>query len=183
MHRRTCVLSFAAVLTALTLTLPSPASAQGVYWGAGITFPMGDYGDYAKTGYLGIAGISFDLGPAGLSVVGEGFYGQNSHETDGDKTNPYGAMAGLLYDLNPEETGGPYVFGQAGLMVHKYSSDEFGDDSETGFGFGAGAGYGFPLGDTELFVEGRYMYGSFDYGNTSFLGIMAGVALTLGGGD
>ena len=92
-------------------------------------------------------------------------------------------MAGLLYDFTPAVAGGIYVFGEAGLMVHKYSSDESEGDSETGFAFGGGAGYGFPMGDTEIFVEGRYMQGNFDYGNTSFFGIVGGVALYLGGGD
>jgi hypothetical protein len=173
-----------AILAGIALTVPNQASAQGFYFGAGPTFPIGDYSDYAKTGYIGVAGVSFPIGPAGLSVVGEGFYGQNSHsDVDGDKTYPYGAMGGLLYDLTPGVTGGIYFFGQAGFMVHKYSSDEYEGESETGFGFGGGAGYGFPLGDTELFVEGRYMQGSFDYGNTAFFGIVAGVALDLGGGN
>jgi hypothetical protein len=183
MRRNRCVLFLLPLTAALAASLPTAAPAQSVYWGAGITLPTGDYGDYAKTGYLGIAGVSFAVGPAGLSVVGEGFYGQNSHDIDGDKTNPYGAMAGLLYDLSPEEMGGVYVFGQAGFMVHKYSSDGPGDSSDTGLGFGGGAGYGFLLGDTEIFAEGRYMYGDFDYGGTSFLGIMVGVALALGGGN
>lgn len=172
-----------AILASLTLTIPHPASAQVVYFGAGPTFPTGDYSDYAKTGYIGVAGISFPVGPEGLSAVGEGFFGQNSHrDVDGDKTYPYGAMGGLLYDLTPGEMGGIYVFGQAGFLVHKYSSDEYEGSSDTGFGFGGGAGYGFPLGDTEIFLEGRYMQGNFDDGNTAFFGIVGGVALALGGG-
>lgn len=180
---RKCVLPLLALVLGLMLSMPGSARAQGIYWGAGLTIPTGDYGDYAKTGYMGVAGVSFDLGPAGLSVFGEGFYGQNSHDYGDDKTNPYGAMAGLLYDLAPEQVGGPYVFGQAGVMVHKYSSSEFGDDSQSGLGMGLGGGYGIPVGDTEIFFEGRWMYGSFDEGSTSFLGVVAGVALSLGGGD
>jgi len=180
---RKCVLLLSILFCGAALSTPQQASAQGVYWGAGVTIPTGDFGDYAKTGYMGVAGISFDMGPEGLSAFGEGFFGQNSHETEGDKTYPYGAMGGLLYDLAPAGAGGLYFFGQLGLMVHKYSSDEFEGDSETGLGFGGGAGYGFPLGDTELFVEGRYMHGSFDYGDTSFFGIVGGVSLNLGGGN
>jgi hypothetical protein len=180
-----CVFPLLTLLAAASLMAPRAASAQGVYFGAGATFPTGDYGDYAKTGYIGVAGVSFSVGPDGLSIVGEGFFGQNSHsDVSGDKTYPYGGMAGLLYDLTPQEDGGIYFFGQLGAMVHKYSSDEFEGESETGFGFGGGAGYGIPLGGgTEIFLEGRYMRGNFDYGNTSFFGLVGGVALTLGGGD
>jgi len=182
---KTCVPAFLFLLCALLFSPPETASAQGVYFGAGVTMPTGDYGDYAKTGYVGVAGVSFDIGPQGLSVFGEGYYGQNSHsDVDGDKTSPYGAMGGLLYDLAPEKVGGFYFFGQLGLMVHKYSSDESEGTSDSGFGFGGGAGYGFPLGGgTELFVEGRYMQGNFDDGNTAFFGLVGGVALALGGGD
>jgi len=172
-------------LALLTLLAPRDASAQGVYFGAGATFPTSDYGDYAKTGYMGVAGISFSVGPRGLSVFGEGFFGQNSHkDVDGDKTYPYGAMGGLLYDLSPQDEGGIYFFGQLGVLVHKFSSDESEGSSDTGFGFGGGAGYGFSLGrGTELFLEGRYMQGNFDYENTTFFGLVGGVALSLGGGS
>ena len=180
-----CVLPFLLLFMAFALMSPRAASAQGVYFGAGVTFPTGDYGNYANTGYLGVAGISFPVGPAGLLVIGEGFFGQNSHsDIDGDKTLPWGGMGGLAYYLSPEEAGGIYLFGQVGALVHKYSSDESEGSSETGLGFGGGAGYGFPLGGgTELFMEGRYMQGNFDDGNTAFFGIVGGVALTLGGGS
>ena len=172
--------SFLPFVAVLALILPMGLAAQSVYFGAGPTFPIGDYGDYAKTGYVGIAGVSFDVGAENLSVFGEGFFGQNSHEFEGDKTYPYGAMGGLLYDLSPEGAGGVYFFGQVGFMIHKYDSNELGSESETGLGFGGGAGYGFPVGDTELFVEGRYMQGNFDGGNTAFIGLVGGVSIGFG---
>jgi len=182
---RKCAVVCSVLLLAGTLILPGRASAQSVFLGAGATVPTGDFGDYAKTGFLGIGGVTFPIGPEGLALLGEGYFGQNSHELEGDKTNVYGAMGGLVYDVSPEGEAGPYLFGQIGLMVHKYSSDEDPelDDSETGLGFGAGAGYGFPLGGVNAWVEGRYMQGQFDYGDTGFFGIMAGISIPLGGGD
>jgi len=180
-----CVPALMLLPAMMVFLAPRDAAAQGVYFGAGATFPTGDYGDYAKTGYVGVAGISFAVGPRGLSVFGEGFFGQNSHkDVDGDKTYPYGAMGGLLYDLSPQNEGGIYLFGQLGALVHKYSSDESEGSSDTGFGFGGGAGYGFSLGGgTTLFLEGRYMQGNFDDENTTFFGLVGGVALSLGGGS
>jgi hypothetical protein len=181
---RRSVLPMMAILAGIALVIPIRASAQVVYFGASPTFPIGDYSDHAKTGYIGVAGVTFPIGTEGLAVAGEGFFGQNSHsDVDGYKTYPYGGMAGLLYDFTPEAAGGVYVFGEAGLMVHKYSSDGYEGESDTGFAFGGGAGYGFPMGDTEIFVEGRYMQGNSDGGNTAFFGIVGGVALYLGGGD
>jgi len=180
--RRSPLLFILPVICA-ALDTPTDARAQSIWWGAGVTFPSGDYSEYAKTGYLGVAGLSFPVGPEGLAVIGEGFFGQNSHDLDGDKTYPWGGMAGLLYDLAPANVGGFYFFAQAGVMVHKYSSDTSEGSSDTGLGFGGGAGYGFPLGNTELFLEGRYMQGSFDAGGTGFFGVVGGVALSLGGGS
>jgi len=181
---RKCVVFGVALLAALSLTLPSQASAQGVYVGAGATIPMGDYGDYANTGWMGVGGVSFPLGQENLSIFGEGYYGGNGHsDYEGDKTSLYGANAGVELDLAPEGEAGIYLFGQVGLMVHKYTSDEFSeyDDSETGIAFGGGAGYSMPLGGMTGWVEGRYMQGQFDGGNTSFVGIIAGIAFPLGG--
>jgi hypothetical protein len=100
-----------------------------VYIGAGLNFPTSDYSDEHDAGFLGVGGVSFDLPMEGLSVYGEGFWGRNSfsHDDygDGAVTNPYGVMGGLLYDFAEEDSPGFYAFGQAGLMVHKFSSDEF----------------------------------------------------------
>lgn len=158
------------------------AAAQSVYLGGGGSFPMSDYGDYADTGFLLVGGGTFPLGEGGLSASVEGFYGQNSHsDVDGDKTNPYGFMGGLIYGFGDPDSGpAPYVFGEAGLMWHKYSSDTFGDASESGFGYGGGAGVGFPLGGIDAWVEGRLMNASIEDSNTMFLGAVAGISISLG---
>ncbi|MFH1763927.1 MAG: hypothetical protein ABIF09_07025 [Gemmatimonadota bacterium] len=185
---RKCVVLGIALLAVLSITLPNQASAQGVFLGAGVTVPTGDYkdfgdGDGAKTGYMAVGGVSFPIAGESLSIFGEGFYGQNSHEYEGDKTNLYGAMGGVMIDLAPEGEAGLYFFGQAGMLVHKYSSDDFSEfeDSETGLAFGGGAGYSIPLGGMFGWVEGRYMQGQFDDGNTSFFGVFAGISFPVGG--
>ena len=181
-----------AVFATLTLALfaAAPSAGQSVFFGAGPTFPISDYGDYANTGFLAIGGVLIPVGgPA--SLVLEGFYGQNSHSEDAGsgKTNPLGAMGGVVLDFSGEGEAGPYVFGEAGLMVHKYSPETGEGDSETAFGFGGGAGYGFPLGNLSAWIEGRYMSASYDAEegsaasseSTAFVGIVAGVSIPLGG--
>ncbi|MFC1661324.1 hypothetical protein ACFL3S_07735 [Gemmatimonadota bacterium] len=182
---RKCAGLFVALLAFLAFS-PIHVSAQSLYFGGGATIPTSDYGDYADTGLMAVAGIDFPVGPEGLSVFGEGFFGQNGHsDIDGDKTLPFGAMGGLLLNLAPGADAGVYVFGQAGIMVHKYSSDEYDGDSESAFGYGGGAGYGFPLGGIDAWVEGRYMSASFDSelggsATTAFIGIMAGISIDIG---
>lgn len=174
---RTMIVAFAVALFALPVAL----SAQSIYAGAGLTIPMGDFGDYADTGWMGVAGVTVDIGESGLWAYGEGFYGQNNHsDIDGDKTNPYGAMGGVGYDFGDGESLGFYVFGGVGLLVHKYSSDDFEGGSESNFGYQAGAGVGVPLGDSfGLWGEGRFMGAS----ETTFIGILGGISIQLGGGD
>jgi len=186
---RKCALFCLALLTALSFSIPSSVQAQSGFVGGGATVPTGDYSDFgdgdgAKTGFMLFGGLDFPLNENGLSAFGEGYFGSNSHEYGGDKTNLYGAMGGILLDLIPEGPG-PYVFGQIGIMVHDYKSDDYPEDegSETGFGFGGGAGYGFPLGAVNGFVEARYIQGQFDYGNTSFFAFFAGISFPLGGDE
>jgi hypothetical protein len=183
---RKCALFSVAPLVALSFLVPAQLSAQSVFLGAGAGFPTGDYADFgdgdgANTGFLAIGGVTFPVSEGRFSVLGEGFFGSNSHDYEDDKTNLYGAMAGLLFDTSGEGEAGIYAYGQAGLMVHSYKSDSFEEDSETGFAFGGGAGYGFPLGGLNGWVEGRYMQGLFDDGNTTFFGVLAGLSFPLGG--
>jgi hypothetical protein len=162
--------------------LSTAASAQFLFVGGGASFPMSDYGDYADTGFLLVGGGGIPLGEGGLNALVEGFYGQNSHTgVDGDKTNPYGFMGGLEFDFNPGGEGvNPYVFGQAGILWHKYSSDTFGDASDSGFAYGAGAGLGFPLGGVNGWAEGRLMNASIEDSNTMFSAINVGISIDLG---
>lgn len=143
---------------------------------------MSDYGDYADTGFLLTGGVGHPLGESPVSLTVEGFYGQNGHsDIDGDKTSPYGVMAGLEYDFaGMEAESGLYAFGEVGIPWHKYSSDEFDGSTESGLGLGAGLGYYFPLGSIGGWVEGRILHASVDDENTSFLGAMAGISIPLG---
>jgi opacity protein-like surface antigen len=174
------LLSLAA---AALLFIPTSVLGQSIFAGFGGTFPTGEYGDEdqtaADTGWMGIAGVSFALGSQ-LDIYGEGFYGENKHSDGNEKTNPYGAMAGLLYNFsdNPDAVG-VYVFGGAGLMVHKFVNDDdtSQNDSESKFGYQAGAGVGIPLGGAlSLFGEGRFMGAT----ETTFFGAFGGVSIALG---
>jgi opacity protein-like surface antigen len=178
-------------LTALALTA-TPTLAQSIYLGVGPTFPTSDYGDYANTGFMLAGGATFEIA-TNLDIYGEAFWGQNNHDEEvvgeDSKTNPLGFMAGLLYGFGGEDAAvDPYVFGGAGLMQHRYSSDTFGDDSESAFGFQAGAGMGFALGGLDAFAEGRYTHASYDAESegadsavTAFFSIMVGLSFDLGG--
>jgi len=179
--------------TALSLALlglcvtSSSAAAQFVYVAGGPSFPMSDYGDYADAGFLLAGGVGIPLGENGLSAFGEGFYGQNNHTdaSGGGKTNPWGLMGGVQYEFDLGGSLTPYVFGEAGIMWHKYTPDTGDGDSQSAFGYGGGVGVAFPLGGLMGAVEGRLMNAAFDEAgtsyNTMFGGILAGIGIPIGG--
>ncbi len=161
----------------------NPLSAQWIWFGGGPTFPVSDYGDYADTGFLLIGGVGLPVGEAGLSAGVGGFFGQNSHsDVDGDKTSPFGIHGWVGYDLaGPNAESSIYLGGEIGVLWHKYSSDLFEESTDSGLGIGGVVGYFFPLGSVNGWVEGRLQHASIDDENTSFVGIMAGVSVPLGG--
>lgn len=169
-----------AAVGLIGFALPARTAAQTIYVSGGATFPTGDYGDYAKTGWMGAAGMLFPVGGMGLALGAEGFYGQNNHsDVDGDKTSLYGGLGIVEYEFSAGGSVIPYVFGGLGLMVHKYSSDEFPEfeDSDSKFAYQFGGGVGFGLSENVLlYGEGRYMGRE----GTQFFGLFGGLAFGLG---
>ena len=169
-----------AALALVGFTLPAQADAQSIYISGGATFPTGDFGNYAKTGWMAAGGVMFPVGSPGLSAGVDLFYGQNNHESisgeSSSKTTPWGAMAALLYNFTPEGSVQPYVFGGLGVLIHRFSTEGF-SESETKFGYQFGLGLDFPIGGTtDLYVEGRYMGAS----NTNYFAALAGFAFGVG---
>jgi hypothetical protein len=92
-------------------------------------------------------------------------------------------MAGVqVSPQGPDATSGVSFFGQAGLLTHRYTSDQYEGGTDSGLGLGGGAGFFFPLGGVSGWVEGRLMHASIDDETTQFFGVMAGVEFPLGGG-
>lgn len=166
-------LVLATTCTALVL-LAAPASAQ-FFVAAGLTLPSGDYGEYAKTGWIANAGVkAWASADERLGAWVEAFYGSNTHDdVDGDKTNLYGGLASLTYNLTTGSTTTPYLIGSVGYMVHQYKSDEFTEfeGSEGGLAFGGGAG----IGINTFYVEARYLTASIEDATTAVIALVAGI--------
>jgi hypothetical protein len=181
--------SLATVLGASLWALAGPggASAQAVIGvGAGVAVPTGGYADVADTGWLAAAGVGFPVGDMPLSIGAYGFYGSNAHESPpaGDKTNLYGALAGVSHAFGDPEGVFPFVGGMVGFMTRSFRSESqpaF-EGSESGLAARASAGVGFPLGSIGGFVEAHWLtsFGAIDA--TRLAGAMAGVRVPLGGG-
>jgi hypothetical protein len=176
------------VLAAVSLvTSVTAAHAQGgtpwLFFGAGGSFPSGNYGDYAKTGWLASGGIGYTL-PSKVFFGGEFSYGSNSHsDFAGDKTNLIGAQGFLGYDFGATDAKvQPFVVAGAGMLNHQFRSDQFPDDntSEWKFAWSGGAGFQYlASAKTGIYVLGRYWARE----STKFISLQAGLTIGLGGGQ
>lgn len=176
--------SFLAVLAILAIAAPVQAQTQ-IFFGGMATVPTSDFKDFdgdgagtdgAKTGWQATAGVGFGLGESSAGIYARGFYGQNSHDTDGDKTNPYGAMAGLTYQFGSGEGVAPFVGAGLGVLVHKFSSDASEGDSASEFAWEGIAGVRIPAGSSRVSLFGAYngTSGTEHFGIGAVLGVPIG---------
>lgn len=168
--------------------LSTSASAQNVFLGGGPSIPMGDYKDYAKTGWLLQGGLGIDVGNKGMFIEGEAFFGSNAHENTGnfkDKTNIIAFMAALGKSFGAADAKvSPYVLAGAGIVGHQFRTDD--DDradeeaTENKFGYTGAVGVAFRLNEKAKFwVEGRFLGSS----GTNVIPFAAGISISLGGGS
>ena len=176
MRARPAVLLFA--LTVLFTAVPPSAEAQTTpYAGGGASFPTGEFGEYAETGWQVAGGVLFPISDTGLAVGGEVFHSSNDRKPDatGITYNPaFGLVAVLRYGFALGSVT-PYVSGGAGLH---YLSTRGGDgDIDIPFGYQLGAGLSFRLAlNMAVFVEGRYTADS----RLGYYGLIGGLAFPLG---
>jgi hypothetical protein len=184
---RRILIGSSLTLILIALAGPQMVSGQSVFLGAAATIPTQDFADFgdgdgAKTGFMGFGGVLFPVGTGAVSVGAEGFFGSNSHETEGDKTNLYGALALVALTLGDEFTSiRPSFFGGLGYMTHSYKSETFAEGSESGLAGGAGLAVGFPLGGIGGSIAGSYNFGLGDLDGTTFIAISALVQIPVGG--
>jgi hypothetical protein len=142
---------------------------QGFMIGAGASLPTGDFGQVAKTGWIGMAGLNFPMGSKAVSIRIDGDYSQNSSKFEGGGSDKLiSGFGGVQLGLG-EKSSHPYLVGQVGYMKATC------DGCSGALGFAAGAG--FTTGS--MFVEGRYASASKNGGTTSV--IYATIGLMLGG--
>jgi opacity protein-like surface antigen len=141
--------------TALLAAVTTTAEAQSRFGvTAGISSPMGDFGDVADLGFTVGAQYAMPLsGAVGLRFNGDySRFGANGVDAN---WSLLGAMANLTYDINTESGFKPYLLG--GLGFYNVDLDLAGVDSESELAWNVGAGYNFKWGERNLFAEIRYL--------------------------
>jgi hypothetical protein len=166
-------LTLALLLAGGTAT---PAAGQiGFVLGGGPTLPMGDFGDVAKLGWMGLAGVKLGLPLLPVQFRAEGLYGQNTHDVGpAGKTRLYGGMANVILQIGPPLIPvKPYIIAGGGALNAGFVPTTGSTVSEWKPVFGGGVGVNVSLMVIGVFVEARYLRRD----DTGFIPIMAGFRL------
>jgi hypothetical protein len=180
-----------AALSVATLLAAPTLRAQGAEFslGGGIGFPLGDFNDVAKTGWHGLAAISFvpNGSPVGLQFDGQ--YQQFKLDAGGSsglKDRIIMGTANVVFKFKTSEESAfrPYLIGGGGVYNLKTTGSSTPgtiiQGGTTKFGLDGGVGFDFKTGGLGLFVEDRYHHVFTSGGSTSFMPITIGIRF---GGD
>ena len=177
---------------AVGMLLGAPAlRAQGAEFslGGGVGIPLGDFDDAAKTGWHGLAAVSFvPTGwPVGIQI--DGSYQQFNLDDaafpgfSGLKNRFLMGTGDLVFKFktSEESTFRPYIIGGGGVYNSKITGSDDPNDilpgGETNFGLNAGAGFDIKTSGIGLFLEGRFHDVFTDGADTQFIPITLGIRL------
>jgi len=177
---------------AVGMLLGAPAlRAQGAEFslGGGVGVPLGDFDDAAKTGWHGLAAVSFvpNGWPVGIQIDGQ--YQQYNLDDaafpgfTGLKNRFLMGTGNLVFKFktSEESTFRPYIIGGGGVYNSKITGSDDPSDilpgGETKFGLNAGAGFDIKTSGIGLFLEGRFHDVFTDGADTQFIPITLGIRL------
>jgi opacity protein-like surface antigen len=156
-----------AALAVGTLISAPALHAQGAEFslGGGLGIPLGTFNDAVKTGWHGLAAISFVPNGSPVGIQFDGQYQQ--YKLDGSTSLKDRFIMGtgnLVFKFKSSEGTAfrPYLIGGGGVYNFKTTgTNDLGplfstDNSTTKFGLNAGAGFDFKAGSVGLFLEGRF---------------------------
>jgi hypothetical protein len=178
-------LSKGVAALAVGMLLSAPAlRAQGAEFslGGGIGMPLGSFDDAAKTGWHGLAAVSFVPNGAPVGIQFDGQYQQYKLDAFTDTKERFLIGTGNIvfkFKSSEESTFRPYLIGGGGVYNFKQTGSadpgQILEGGTTKFGLNAGAGFDFKAGSIGLFVEGRF-HDVFTSGeNLKFIPITLGI--------
>ena len=177
---------------AVGMLLGAPAlRAQGAEFslGGGVGIPLGDFDDAAKTGWHGLAAVSFvpNGWPVGIQI--DGSYQQFNLDDaafpgfSGLKNRFLMGTGNLVFKFktSEESTFRPYIIGGGGVYNSKITGSDDPNDilpgGETKFGLNAVAGFDIKTSGIGLFLEGRFHDIFTDGADVQFIPITLGIRL------
>lgn len=171
------------VLALALIAFSATAAAQGpstwMFAGGGMTVPIGDYKEYAKTGFFADVGVGRTFGSGRMFAFADLFYGKNNHETADGSTSLVGGGLNIGISSTAEKAR-PYAYAGLGMQNHKFNPAGGGDGGSETRPYGRGAvGVSLGSGKTTFWIEAGLIQGfGGDDGNTGYLPIQAGISIS-----
>jgi hypothetical protein len=180
-----------AALAVGSLISASALHAQGAEFslGGGVGFPLGSFNDVAKTGWHGLAAISFVPNGSPVGIQFDGQYQQfklDAGPSSGLKDRIIMGTGDVVFKFktSEESTFRPYLIGGGGVYNLKTtgsaSPGQIIQGGTTKFGLNGGVGFDFKTGGLGLFIEDRYHHVFTSGESTNFMPVSIGIRL---GGD
>jgi Outer membrane protein beta-barrel domain len=175
----------AALAAGMLLAAPA-LHAQGAEFalGGGVGIPTGTFDNAVKTGWHGLAAVSFvpNGWPVGIQIDGQ----YQQYKFDGSaslKERFIMGTANIVFKFKSSEESKvrPYLIGGPGIYNMKATgTDDIGNLTSGGttkFGFNAGVGFDFKAGGAGLFIESRFHNVFVSGADTKFIPITLGIRL------
>lgn len=178
------------VLVLFLAVTTSNAQKFSLSVGPEVALPMGDFGDFAGTGFGGTVRFEYPFNNQLVGIVDAGYLMWGGEEFDlggfGKVTTDYSAipiLAGVKYYFGPNF----YALAQAGIHMFTFDAESeisflgsttktSSSASESKFGAGAGIGYELALGSMMLDLNAKYQMVADDL---SYVGVRAGLKFGL----
>ncbi|HWZ59131.1 MAG TPA: hypothetical protein VNW46_09165 [Gemmatimonadaceae bacterium] len=158
---------------------PITALAQGAFAvGIGPSFPIGDIGKYAGTGFNVLGAFTFHIPYSPLGVRLDGSFSQFSYDHIPGNARVFAGTANAVYSFRGSIIR-PYVLGGYGLY-HAPHIETINDHIETSSGYASGlnAGIGARTGGVAglgLFAEFRFHYVFTPHSGAEFFPLTVGI--------
>ncbi len=171
---------FALVITTMAA---APLAGQQSWWiSPAATFPTGDFGDDADTGWNVATGLNFAVGEGGFWVGPAVSYGSNNASEGDDSASQLSFIANAGISTNEPGERGLFFFGNTGYSSFNIDSDTSDPDTDWGPFIGGGAGVSIPAGESNnFFFGGRYFHGLSDIDNVNYFAVFVGLGFAVGG--
>jgi hypothetical protein len=168
--RRILVLAAVALLSA-----PVGARAQvSLLAGAGLSTPIGDFGDVAEAGWHGMAGLQLSVPAIPVALRADGGYHSFGQASGNPSLSLLSGAASLVVSL-PGVGLVPYLLG--GVSQYRVSVDTTGTDPVTDNGYHAAFGVNIGALGFGGFGEVRFVNISHSVGNSRFVTATLGLRL------
>ncbi len=159
------------VAAAATVAEAQMQSASRFGISAGISSPMGDFGDFADLGFIVGGQFSTGLGEKLTLRINVDFSSYGASSPGSGDVTLIGGIANIVLPITTQSELKPYVLGGVGMVNAKAD----GSDSRTELAFNGGIGFNFNMANRVWFTEVKFVSVQTDGSSTTYLPVVLGL--------